>query len=142
MTNVWIDRDLPVLTAVVKLADESSFVEASMVEKATGLPEKEVNASLKALNDAGYFTKVSGHMGRLIDLIYGVTGEARQLAGVWPTSQQIARDFVAEVERRAESDPDPETRSRFKKIAAGIAGGGKDIGINLIAAVIAKSVGI
>lgn len=142
MSNLWTSRDLPVLKAVVKLADTTQLVQASQVETETGFDRATVDASLKALKDAGYFTKTGGSMSRLIDDISGVTEKARHAAGVWPTAEQIAAGMLEEIERRAESDPDPEKRSRFKKIAAGFAEGGKDVGINLLAAVVAKSMGL
>lgn len=139
---MWFDRDLPVLKAVVKLADESDFVQASKVDKVTELPEKEVNAALKALNDGGFFTKVSGDMQRRIDLVYGVTGYARQVAGVWPTAQVLAEDLVTQLEKQADAETDPEKKSRIKGFLKGTGQAGREIAVDVMASVVKAQMGI
>lgn len=130
------------LKAVVELADESPFVEAHMVDKATGLPEKDVNASLKALNDAGFFTRVSGDMGRLIDMVYGVTGHARQVVGAWPTSQALAEDLVTQLEKHAATETDPEKKSRIMDFLKGTGQAGREIAVDVMSSVIKAQMGI
>lgn len=142
MEDTWFSRDLPVLQAAVKISDESlnGPVRIEEVVRVTGLEEWPVQQAFQALEP--FFENSGGTDQGGIHMLSRPTPLARERAGQWPTAEQMAQEIFQEIERRAESDPDPKIRNRFKKIAAEIASGGKDVGINLLAAVIAKSVGI
>ncbi|MFV2198445.1 hypothetical protein [Nocardiopsis sp. LOL_012] len=142
MEDTWFSRDLPVLKAVVKLADVTPFVDAAQVDEETGMDPDQVDRALRALKDGGFFTRADGTFDRMIDTIYGVTGVARRTVGMWPTSQTMAESIVAEIEEQAETEPDETKRGWFKKTAGAVGGAGRDLSINLLAAVIAKQTGL
>lgn len=142
MTETWFGRDLPVLKAVVELCDERHLVDAKHVDERTGMEKDQVDAALRALRDAGYFTKASGSMGRMIDTIHGVTGEARREVGQWPTPETFADQFARELERRSETETSPEKRGTAIKMAKWFAEGGRDLFVDVAGAVVRQQTGI
>ena len=67
---------------------------------------------------------------------------ARQAVGQWPTAEQLAAQFLADLEQAAEQEQDPETRSKLKTAAKVLASAGRDLTLNLLASLIAKSSGL
>ena len=119
----WKDHDLPVLKAIVQMADEgAALIEPHQIVDRLGMNPEDVRGALAAL--AGekppffQFTDVSDSdsAGREINGIHSPTGEARRVVGMWP-AEMLARQIVAGLEAAAEAEPDGETRDKLKQTA-------------------------
>ncbi|MFB4284149.1 hypothetical protein ACBJ59_53295 [Nonomuraea sp. MTCD27] len=126
----WKDHDLPVLKAIVQMADEGAvLIQPHQIVERLGMDPEDVRRSLAAL--AGerppffQFTDVTGSdsQNREIDGIHSPTGEARRIAGVWP-AEILARKIVAGFEAAAETESDEEKRIKLKETAQFLSGAG------------------
>lgn len=85
MKNSWQSRDLPVLTAVIRLLDEANYplVRVSEIAEACGLSIDEVAAAVKALGGTWLTLKTTlGEPGSWF--VIRLTSAARQALGQWP----------------------------------------------------------
>lgn len=146
MESTWAPRDLPVLTAVVELWEEtfpstSSIGRLEVVER-TGLTNDDVDRAIFALVEAGYIEWVPNRGG---DRIYswrivGVSSSARRLVGQWPSPEELVTQVVRALEAAAENEPDEEKRSKLKVAASSIGSFAKDIVTNVAANLIAGGI--
>lgn len=132
MESTWASRDLPVLTAVVELWEEtfpstSSIGRLEVVQR-TGLANDDVDRAISALIEAGYLEWVPNRGG---DRIYswritGISSGARRLVGQWPSPEELVKQIVSALEVAAENEPDAEKRSKLKSAASSIGSFAKD----------------
>ncbi|HUR07313.1 MAG TPA: hypothetical protein VM347_32545 [Nonomuraea sp.] len=126
----WKDHDLPVLKAIVQLADEgAALIQPHQIVERLGMDPAEVRRALAAL--AGErppffrFTDVTGadSAGREIGGIHSPTGEARRVVGGWP-AELLARQIIAGLEAAAEAEPDEDQRGKLQQTAQFLGTGG------------------
>lgn len=70
-----------------------------------------------------------------------VFGRAMQVVGAWPTPDSLAERILSELRTAADEADDEPTRSRLRTALAVLGQGAVDTGTNLLAAVIARSIG-
>jgi hypothetical protein len=120
--DTWIDRDLPVLRAVVDMYEETGryLTSASDIEAATGQDIDGVQRALRRLNgQPSFFEKVTEASGGMIIMVGPPTRDALQVAGAWPSPQQLLDRLVAALESAANDDKrEPAERNKFKQAAA------------------------
>ncbi|MGY1744909.1 hypothetical protein [Blastococcus sp. SYSU D00695] len=139
LPDVWFTRDLPVLRAIARLVDEprhggAPYLLGSVVP-ASGLPKAEVVAAARALADAGYIEPLTNHAGDIVR-ITGISGEARRLAGLWPTPQGEWERLREQLATRAEQAPTDVERQRWRAMADAAAAVGDDAGALLMQALV------
>ncbi|MGW0803394.1 hypothetical protein [Nonomuraea sp. NPDC002799] len=126
----WKDHDLPVLKAIVQMADEGMApIQPHQIVDRLHMDPADVRRALAAL--AGerppffQFTDVTGagSAEREIDGVHSPTGEARRVVGTLP-AEMLARHIVAGLEAAAEAEPDEEKRSELKQTAQFLGGTG------------------
>src|SRR3954468_16878902 len=103
LADTWFTRDLPVLRAIVRLIDEPATGSApylGAVVPASGLPKPQVVSAAKALVDAGLVEALTNYAGEIVRFT-AVSGEARRLAGLWPTPQGEWDRLLEQLEARA-----------------------------------------
>lgn len=132
MESTWESRDLPVLAAIVELADSGERnVSKAAIHDRTGLDDETVLRALFAL--AGeqppffHYVDTSTFEGRDIDLIHSPTGHARRTVGAWPTPEGWVDRLVASLEAAAAEEPDAEKRGKLKSAAAIVGGVARDV---------------
>ena len=120
LPDAWFTRDLPVLRAIARLLDEPKHGGApyllGSVVPASGLPKAEVIAAAKALASAGYIEPLTNHAGDIVR-ITAISGEARRLAGLWPTPQGEWERLLEQLAVRAEKAPTEVERQRWRAFA-------------------------
>lgn len=136
--DTWFSRDLPVLEAVVELLDnELIAIDPTRLAGPTGLDQQNITRALVAL-DGPYvemtWLNVAGGIGR----IQGVTPAARQATGQWPTGESLADSVLETLDARIDAAPTPEERSRWVKLRDGVAGAGRDVLVEVMAAVVSR----
>jgi hypothetical protein len=76
--------------------------------------------------------------------IHGVgkaTAQARQAAGLWPTPESLADRLVAALAQAAERETNEERRGWLKRTAEWLGSAGRDVAVDVTAAVISRQVG-
>jgi hypothetical protein len=138
LPDVWFTRDLPVLRAIVRLADEpatGSVPYLGAVVPASGLPKPQVVSAAKALVDSGLVEALTNYAGEIVRFT-AVSGEARRLAGLWPTPQGEWDRLLEQLEARATNALSETERSRWRAFADAAAAIGPDDGALLMSALI------
>jgi hypothetical protein len=139
LPDAWFTRDLPVLRAIARLVDEPKHGGApyllGSVVPASGLPKAEVIAAAKALASAGYIEPLTNHAGDIVR-ITAVSGEARRLAGLWPTPQGEWERLLEQLRTRAGNAPTDVERQRWQAFAEAAAAVGEHDGALLMSALI------
>lgn len=145
----WEDRDFPVLEAIVTLTDEGAHhIEPEHLAKRTGLGEDSVNRALVALagENPPFFqftdTTTFDSKGREIGFVYNPTGHARRTVGTWPTPESLADRIVEGLHQAAAEEDDETQRGKIKRTAEWLGGTGRQILVQAVGTVIAKSTGI
>ena len=139
LPDVWFTRDLPVLRAIVRLVDEGEHGGSpyllGQVVPASGLPKAEVVLAARSLVSAGYAEALTNHAGDIVRLT-AVSGEARRLAGLWPTPQGEWERLLEQLVARAENAPTEVERQRWRAFADAAQGVGEHDGALLMSALI------
>ena len=145
MEQTWNSRDLPVLDAVVSLLDESpgDLLLGEAVVERTGMDRGAVGSALYALSpDYVRLGRKLAEEDSSIDLqvIDGVTAEARRSVGQWPSGESLIKQLIAGLDEAAEQETDPERRSRLRDVARGLGGAAKSIAIDIARQVLERQI--
>ena len=140
----WFAIDLPVLCAVAETLDhgQAASVEDLHID---GLDTPTVAASLARLCRADFIVAADGWVGFGGDtyvIATALTERGMRASGEWPTPENLSDRILAAVETAADSVPDPAARSRIKTAVATLGQGVMDTGANVMAAAIAKALGL
>src|SRR3954453_8699505 len=139
LPDVWFTRDLPVLRAIARLVDEPKHGGApyllGSVVPASGLPKADVIAAAKALASAGYIEALTNHAGDIVR-ITAISGEARRLAGLWPTPPGEGERLFQQLTARAANAATDVERARWQAFADAATAIGPDHGALLMSALI------
>jgi hypothetical protein len=143
MESTWETRDLPVLDAIVRYFDEHDGPEIPDVEtfaRITGMDPGQVARAVRALSPR--FIKTAATMGGLMHVaIMGVTDEARQAVGQWPSPELWADRIIQALREAADREPDPARKSRLRATAEGLASFGRDVLVGVMSGGITQSMG-
>jgi hypothetical protein len=132
--DTWINRDLPVLKAVVDIFEDDGEdnIEAGEIERRTGFDDETVQRALRVLYKHPYLERESGMSDGNGRVLYAgePTGDGLRAAENWPSPQGVIDRLVAALEQAAtdESRP-PEERSMLKKAALTIRGAAYQVAI-------------
>jgi hypothetical protein len=143
MESTWETRDQLVLDAIVRYFDEHDGPEIPDVEtfaKLTGMDPGQVARAVRALSPR--FIKTQATLGGLMAVaIIGITDEARQAVGQWPSPEVWLDRLVQALREAAEREPDPERRGRLRAIAEGLGGFARDVAVGVLSGGITQSMG-
>jgi len=148
MDDTWFSRDLPVLDAIVREIDNllisGTYPQLSDIAAITRLEIMQVGSAAIALDNAGLIelhqTMTGGNPAPWA--VTGVSSNARQLVGAWPTPQSLARDIYRQIENLSGSESNPTKSSWFKNFLGETSAMGKDIVVEVLAAAIGKTLHI
>lgn len=138
LPDVWFTRDLPVLRAIVRLLDEPPHGSApylGAVVPASGLARPQVVSAANALVAAGYVEALTNHAGDIVRFT-SASGEARRLAGLWPTPQGEWERLLEQLAARAAGALTEVERARWQALSAAAVALGPDDGALLMSALI------
>ena len=141
--DAWFAVDLPVLDAIVTYFGEQdgSLPQLYDIAEMAGIDEDEVIRAANRLD--GVYIDLRRTMGPQRDLVVlGVSSEARVVTGQWPSAETMAARIIAGLEEAAEREPDEAKRSRLRETADVLGETARDVTANLLAAVIAKHLGL
>lgn len=114
LPDTWHQRDLPVLRAVVRRYDEDGdHIGIKAVVDDTGLSFEDVQRAARALADA-YLVETWKVADGSAAFFQKVSAEARQLAGSWPTAENVADRLIASLEQQISDAPNDEQRGKLR----------------------------
>lgn len=147
MSDMW-RNDRAVLVKVVELCESNDgYVEPQQVLDAfSGEQPAAVLRSLRRLIENDYINAVttlaSGDRAPQILIIKSVTEKGLQKSGAWPGDAEILADrLLEELAERAENEPDPEKRSKFKAILQAAGEMGRDVFVSVVSATLSRLMG-
>ncbi|HEX4659521.1 MAG TPA: hypothetical protein VH307_19220 [Streptosporangiaceae bacterium] len=140
MEYTWGPREMPVLSAVVALLEQSYMVTVSDIAERTGLKLAEVARSLDALDPVYVdFRKTETGGDPTFWYVLKVTPEARQVVGQWPTAEGLVDQLAKAFRDAAENEDDPERHYQLRQAAGLLDGGIRDVAIQVAATVTGPS---
>jgi hypothetical protein len=136
----WGPREMPVLSAVVALLEQSYMVTVSDIAERTGLELAEVARSLDTL-DPTYvdFRKTETGGDPTFWYVLKVTPEARQAVGQWPTAEGLVDQLAQAFRHAADHEDDPERHYQLRQAAGMLESGIRDVAIQVAAAITGPS---
>lgn len=140
MKDTWGARELPVLTAVVALLEESYMVTVSDIAERTGLELSAVARSLDAM-DPTYvdFRKTETGGDPRFWYVLKVTPAAREEVGQWPAPANLIDRLAAAFDEAAKREPDPIRRDQLRHAAGLLGGPVREVAVQVAANVMARS---
>lgn len=132
MEDTWVNRDLPVLKAVVQLHEDTgrSLIRASDIERAVGFDKETTQRAIRNLYTEPYFAEGQGAWGGERIFVGAPTSKALRVAGQWPTPENMVDRLIAAFEAAANDDDlDEPERTRARKVLDGLLSGGSKIAI-------------
>ncbi|MEU7913469.1 hypothetical protein [Microbispora bryophytorum] len=137
MTDIWYQRDLPVLQAIVRLKDENpgAPIPRKLVEEATDLDAETVRRAVFSLMDEPYI-ETDGSLADMTEDIKRVTGDGKRAANFWPTPESLADVLRDAILQAAEREPDEGKRGKLRALGTWLAEGGRDIVTGVISSAI------
>ena len=142
--DTWFRRDLPVLDAIVTSLDKAAgraFPQLEEIAQSTGLDLQDVSRAAQALD--GVYIDLQKRMGPPGHWhVRAVSPEARAATGQWPTAETLAARIIKALEDSAAAEPDIEKRGRLRSAASALRDTAKDVGTNVLTAVILRSTGL
>lgn len=139
----WTSHELPVLEAVATITFDETRARAPIdlgeLAQLLGRDLGSVRLSVQILADAGYL-KLDGGIGAWT--INSITERGLRATGAWPDDAAVLADrVVAALDERADSEPEPETRSRLRAASGALTGVGRDLLVDVMGAVITRATG-
>ncbi|APS20728.1 hypothetical protein TK78_18645 [Streptomyces sp. Tue 6075] len=67
---------------------------------------------------------------------------ARQAVGQWPTAEQVLDRLVQRLGEAADQESDPDQQSRLRETASTAGGVARNVFVDVLSSVIAKSIGV
>jgi DNA-binding MarR family transcriptional regulator len=141
--STW-ERDRGVLRAIVEAEQEGRLGNVGLrtLAERTGLDESTVGRVLERLDSAG-FVEVRFNRGddRIMSArVVAVRERGLRESGAWPLELDFA-GVLEIIERLAEQAP-PGERSRWRKLAEGVASGGREVLVQFLAALARHGAGL
>lgn len=140
MDSTWESVDLPVLEAAVRFVGDRGWAELPQefgLAPMVGLDAEGVEKALLRL-DGEYIVadRVGGGLPNIgVNKIYPA---ARRAVGQWPTPETVAERLLTALESAAEAEQDEDKRTKLRQVAGFLGSTGKDLLVNVLAAVIAN----
>ena len=140
MEDTWGARELPVLTAVVALLEESYMVTVSDIAERTGLELPVVARSLDAM-DPTYvdFRKTMTGGDPRFWYVLKVTPAAREEVGQWPAPASLIDRLAVAFGEAAKLEADPVRQNQLRNAAMLLGGPVREIAVRVAANVMARS---
>ena len=138
MQQTWMERDLPVLDAVVAMLEDNPMVTDAAIAQYIGFELPDIRRSLEALD--GQYLRVGRDLsGFFVD---SVTADARRAVGQWPTGESLVSQLVEGLAAAAEQEPDPERKSRLRQTAGLLGGAVRDIAVDIASKFAERAAGL
>jgi hypothetical protein len=127
MQQTWMERDLPVLDAAVAMLEDSPMVADAAIAERTGFDLADVRRALEAL-DGTYIHRGGDMSGFFVD---AATADARRAVGQWPTGESLVSQLAKGLAAAAETEADPERKTRLRQAAGLLGGAVRDIAVDI-----------
>lgn len=137
----WADRDYPVLEWIVAQFDTPDpEADDTTMTAALGISADDAAAAVQNLERGRFLTNVTWAFDNGF-AVGNITERALRETGVWPNNEAIADQLLWFVQQKIDDATTPDERSRWEKLRGGLLGAGRDVLVDLAAAIAARSVG-
>lgn len=142
LDDTWNPRDFPVLREAARLLEVAEIgvgVRLDEIAAATGLDRDQTYRSVRALENAGLL-ELHGVMPAARSRVIRISADARRLVGLWPSPETALDRMLATLQEIEQNTDDADTRSRARKVLDSLTGAGRQLGIEVAAAVVTRQV--
>ncbi len=143
-SDTWFRRELPTLEAIVSALDDAppgQTVRLGEIAERTSLSDDEVAKACLRLELAYIeLTKTMGSTGSWV--VRNVSASALTATGAWPTPERLAQQILDGLAQEADREADPQKASRLRAAATALGEGARDVGVSVLATVIARQTGL
>ncbi|MGW0502187.1 hypothetical protein [Micromonospora sp. NPDC003241] len=140
----WTEQHLPVLRAAVELCDEQNGTASEVdIAERLGLDDEAIQAALKGLlaEDPPFFVKAVHRFEGGYERVWQPTGHARRAIRQWPSAEVRLNEMIQILQLAADREPDEEKRGWLRKTAGWLGSAGRDVAVDVTAAVISRQIG-
>lgn len=138
LEDTWNPREWPVLREAARLTEIAPIgVGARLheISDATGLDDDTVFRAVRVLADDG-LVDVAWRIPPRGSRVTQISGEARRLVGLWPTTETALDRIIDALEAIAEHTDDEDTRTNAQKFRAWLKSGASTVGFGVAQAAI------
>lgn len=137
LEDVWVTRDLPVLTEVTRRIDAGERpVSVETIAGATGLDPQLVELAGVALERRG-FVEIWASDQSWCEQFNDIAGAAYLVTGLHPDGDDVLAQLVSVLEQAAERTSDDDERGRLRRAASAVGGLVGTVGANVLGAYLA-----
>lgn len=138
----WHERELPILRYTSQRMDEvpGSLVDTSDIAAHLDLDRRTVEACVRNLQNAGYFTSVVWDGGGG-GTIMGVSERTLREVDIWPKGDPL-QDLLKALHDAEETATSPEEKTRVRKVIDAVSGASREVMVDVMASVIARQSGL
>jgi hypothetical protein len=146
MADLWTERDLPVLRHLVERLDALN-VNRVTPEEAAAACEIDVDAARRAFRSLADATPPYVVGQRVAQAAYPIFinrlhERAYRAVGAWPTAEGLAQSITDALDRAADTESDPEQKSKLKAVAGWLSGAGRTIVVDVMTRYVERSAGL
>jgi hypothetical protein len=142
-------RDLPLLKRICTAieADPEGRVVTTELPSLIAMPEADIAKGVRALEGEYVTVEWRSHHpvfatpdSRDYGVIVGIHAAARRAVGMWPTAESVTERLLATLDEQIESSADHDKRNKLIKIRDTIGGTARDLFVDIVGSVVAKTV--
>ncbi len=128
------------LEIALREVDAHGQVDFTDLASESGLDPVVVWRTMRVLDDEGL---VDAHHAMMPSgFVTGVSGQTRRALGAWPGPEALLDQLVRVFTEAAERETEPDRKSKLRAIADGLAGAGRTVALDLIAAYFRQQAGL
>jgi hypothetical protein len=146
MVDLWVARDLPVLSYVVEQIDGAlghREVHSDEVAEALGIGVDSVRRSFRTLSEATPpLVVVASDYDDHIGVPYRITERAYRAVGAWPTAEGLTSQIAEAFDYAAETETDPEQKAKLKAMGGWLAGAGRSVAVDVMTRFVERQAGL
>ncbi|WP_146086526.1 hypothetical protein [Rathayibacter sp. AY1D1] len=137
LDDVWTTRDYPVLVAVAWLLEEHDLLQSSDIAAFCGRSQRDVVLALTNLGHRHLVVKDASTYDGRDNYVTGIRPEGLEAVGQWPSPDVAAERLITALDALVDNAPmDSPKRNRLVAIRDGLLTAGRDVMIDVAAAVI------
>jgi hypothetical protein len=133
LVDAWLERDLPVLRAIVAYSEEHNCgPRVDQLVEASGLATDRVRRAAQNLARDGLI-KIRGAMGRPVLYVTDLSSDALRHTGPWPTPETADDRMLSRaLENIAKNSDDEDKRTQARRVLDVLTAAGRSIGISVV----------
>jgi len=120
----------------------SGLLTVREIAERSGMPVQTTWAALAAMKREFVDVEIVGGGDPGNYFVTGVSDAARRAVGQWPSAETVADSLLDALSTAADSEQDPERKSKLRTAADAIGGVGRELLVSVVSSALTKSIGL